>query len=98
MGGSIEAGILSGNQYICSIGGTTTFTSSESLGSFASGTPSVATVNASSGVTTAVAVGQSVITYTKNSKSTTRIVYVGSTFGGRFLADNSIVLPPIVQY
>ena len=81
-GGINEAGILSGNQYICSIGGTTTFTSSESLGSFASGTPSVATVNASSGVITAVAVGQSVITYTKNSKSTTRIVYVGSTFGG----------------
>lgn len=81
-GGINEAGILSGNQYICSIGGTTTFTSSESLGLFASGTPSVATVNASSGVITAVAVGQSVITYTKNSKSTTRIVYVGSTFGG----------------
>ena len=80
-GGINEAGILSGNQYICSIGGNTTFTSSESGGTFSSGSPSVATVN-SSGVITAVAVGQSVITYTKNSKSTTRIVYVGSSFGG----------------
>jgi hypothetical protein len=82
-GGINEAGILSGNQYICSIPGSTTFISSESGGTFTftSGTPSVATVN-SSGVITAVAVGQSVITYTKNSKSTTRIVYVGSSFGG----------------
>ena len=81
-GGINEAGILSGNQYICSIPGSATFTSSESGGTFTSGTQSVATVNATSGVITAVAVGQSVITYTKNSKSTTRIVYVGSSFGG----------------
>ena len=81
-GGINEAGILSGNQYICSVGGNTTFASSESGGTFTSGSTSVATVNATSGVITGVAVGQSVITYTKENKSTTRIVYVGSSFGG----------------
>ncbi|MEO8239493.1 MAG: hypothetical protein ABI576_15430, partial [Flavobacterium sp.] len=79
-GGINQAGILSGNQYICTYGtNTTTFTSTSSGGTWSSGNTSVATVNSSSGVVTAVAAGTAIITYTRSGVSATRNVYVSSS-------------------
>jgi hypothetical protein len=54
---------ITGTTTICSTA-TTTLTSSPSGGVWTSATPSVATINASTGVVTAVAAGTSLITYT----------------------------------
>ena len=58
------------------VGQTTTFSSTTTGGVFVSGTPAVATVNATSGVVTGVSVGTSVITYTLKGSSATRTVIV----------------------
>ncbi|MFM7031985.1 MAG: putative Ig domain-containing protein, partial [Bacteroidota bacterium] len=58
-----SAGTLSGTQSIC-INGTTTFTSTQTGGSWSSSAVGVATVNASTGVITGVAAGTATITYT----------------------------------
>ena len=58
-----SAGTLSGNQNIC-IGGTTTFSSTVTGGSWTSSNTSIATVNATTGVVTGVTAGTATITYT----------------------------------
>jgi trimeric autotransporter adhesin len=58
-----SAGTLSGNQNIC-VSNTITFSSTVNGGSWTTSNPSVATVNAATGVVTGVAAGSSVITYT----------------------------------
>ncbi len=58
-----NAGTLSGTQAIC-VGGTSTFTSSVSDGTWSSGTPAVATINAITGVITGVSAGSATMTYT----------------------------------
>ncbi len=60
---SPSAGVISGNTSVCS-GTTTTLTSNLLGGSWSSTTTTIATVNASTGVVTAVAAGSTVITYT----------------------------------
>ena len=60
---ALNAGTLSGSQSICS-NGTTTFSSTQSGGTWTSGTPAVATINSSTGVITPVAAGTSTMTYT----------------------------------
>ena len=58
-----NAGMLSGNQNVCE-GSTTTFTSTQSSGSWSSNNTGIATVNSSSGIVTGVSVGSATITYT----------------------------------
>lgn len=58
-----SAGILSGNQTICS-NGSTTFSSTVTGGSWSSSNASIATINASTGVISPVAVGTATMTYT----------------------------------
>ncbi|OXA96273.1 T9SS type B sorting domain-containing protein [Flavobacterium hercynium] len=59
-----NSGTVAGNQNVC-LGGTTTFTSNGSTGgTWSSDNTSVATVNATSGAITTVAVGTATITYT----------------------------------
>lgn len=55
---------LSGFQNICAIGATTTFSSTISGGTWSSSNTAVATVNATTGVVTAVAAGSATISYT----------------------------------
>lgn len=77
-GGINSAGVLSGNQYVCTYGTTTrTFTSTESGGTWSSSNTSIATVN-SSGLVTAVAAGTATITYTRSGTTATRAIYVAS--------------------
>ncbi len=57
------AGTLAGNQSIC-VGGTTTFTSTVSGGSWSSSNTGIATINSSTGVITGVGAGTATITYT----------------------------------
>ncbi|WP_163409262.1 T9SS sorting signal type C domain-containing protein [Flavobacterium ajazii] len=79
-GGINQAGILSGNQYICTSGTTTTtFSSTSSGGTWSSGSTSIATVNSSTGVVTALSAGTATITYTKSGVTATRTVYVASS-------------------
>jgi hypothetical protein len=66
---------LTGTESII-VGGTTTFTSTTTGGSYTSATPAVATVNATSGAIVGVSVGTSVITYTAQSVSVTKTVTV----------------------
>lgn len=66
---------LTGNQSII-VGGTTTFSSTTTGGTYVSGTPTVAEVNATTGVILGVSVGTSVITYTVQGASVTRTVTV----------------------
>ena len=56
------AGTLSGNQAIC-IGGTSSFTSTVSGGTWSSSNTAIATINASTGVVTGVATGGATMTY-----------------------------------
>jgi len=58
-----SAGAISGIQTICT-GGTSTFSSTISGGTWSSSNPSVATINSSTGVITGLAAGTSIITYT----------------------------------
>ncbi len=58
----VNPGILSGTQSIC-IGGTSTFVSTVSGGTWSSSNPSVATVNASTGVITGLSAGNADIKY-----------------------------------
>ncbi len=58
-----DAGVLSGTQEVCE-GGTRTFSSTISGGTWSSGNPAVATVDPSTGVVTGVAAGSAIITYT----------------------------------
>ena len=79
-GGINAAGILSGNQYICTSGTTTTtFSSTFSGGTWSSDSPSIATVNSTTGVVTGVGAGTAIITYTKSGATATRNVYVSSS-------------------
>ena len=57
-----SAGTLSGNQAIC-IGGTSSFTSTVSGGTWSSSNTAIATINASTGVVTGVATGVATMTY-----------------------------------
>jgi hypothetical protein len=66
---------LTGTESII-VGGTTTFSSTTTGGTFTSATPAVATVAPTTGVITGVSVGTSVITYTVQSVSVTRTVTV----------------------
>lgn len=61
-----SAGELSGTQAIC-VGGSTTFTSTVTGGTWSSSNTAVATVNATTGVVTGLAAGTATITYTKSS-------------------------------
>ncbi len=64
-----KAGTITGTQAICS-NGTTTFTSNgDAGGAWSSGTSSVATVDATTGIITPVTAGSSVITYTVSGAS-----------------------------
>ncbi|WP_198673006.1 beta strand repeat-containing protein [Algoriphagus litoralis] len=58
-----DAGILSGTQEVCE-GGTRTFSSTISGGTWSSGNPAVATVDPSTGVVTGVSPGSAILTYT----------------------------------
>ncbi|MFM7587171.1 MAG: Ig-like domain-containing protein, partial [Bacteroidota bacterium] len=58
-----SAGTLSGNQNLC-VGSTDTYTSTVTGGSWSSSNPSVATVNTTMGLVTAVSVGTANILYT----------------------------------
>lgn len=71
----ISVNPLTGTESII-VGGTTTFSSTTTGGTFTSATPAVATVAPSTGVITGVSVGTSVITYTVQSVSVTRTVTV----------------------
>jgi len=78
-GGINNAGILSGTQSVCGIGtAKTTFTSNVSGGAWSSASPAVATIDPSSGVINALAVGSSIMTYTVSGVSATRVVYVNT--------------------
>ncbi len=57
---------ITGTTPLCSFGGTATWTSTTSGGTWSSATPAVATVNAASGLVAGVSSGTSVITYTVN--------------------------------
>ena len=59
---NFTAGTISGNQNIC-VGNNTTFSSTQTGGTWSSGNTAIATVN-SSGVVTSVAAGTATITYT----------------------------------
>jgi hypothetical protein len=59
-----SAGTLSGTQAIC-VGGSTTFSSTVSGGSWSSNNTGIATINSSTGVISGVATGTATITYTK---------------------------------
>ncbi|WP_338221280.1 glycine-rich domain-containing protein [Algoriphagus sp. oki45] len=58
-----DAGVLSGTQEVCE-GGTRTFSSTISGGTWSSGNPAVATVDPATGMVTGVAAGSAIITYT----------------------------------
>lgn len=58
------------------VGGTTTFSSTTTGGVYTSGTPTVATVQSSTGVILGIMAGTSVITYTAQGVSTTKTVTV----------------------
>ncbi|WP_075349019.1 PKD-like domain-containing protein [Algoriphagus marinus] len=58
-----DAGTLSGTQEVCE-GGTRTFSSTVSGGTWSSGNPAVATVNPITGVVTGVSAGSAILTYT----------------------------------
>ncbi|MFB9109521.1 Ig-like domain-containing protein, partial [Flavobacterium gyeonganense] len=78
-GGINQAGILSGNQYICTYGTTTTtFSSTSSGGTWSSSNTSIASVNSSTGLVTAAGAGTATITYTRSGASATRNVYVAN--------------------
>ncbi|MEZ0184143.1 MULTISPECIES: hypothetical protein [Flavobacterium] len=66
---------LTGTESIV-VGGTTTFSSTTTGGTYSSATPAVATVVPATGVITGVSVGTSVITYTLQSVSVTKTVTV----------------------
>ena len=66
---------LTGTESIV-IGGTTTFASTTTGGSYTSATPAVATVNAANGTIIGISTGTSVITYTVQGVSTTKTVTV----------------------
>ena len=59
-----NAGAITGTQTICSNGTTTFTTDGNTGGTWTSGTQSVATINASTGVITPVSAGTSTVTYT----------------------------------
>jgi len=58
-----NAGTLSGTNAICSNGSTTFITNGDTGGTFTSGTPAVATVDAATGLITPLTAGTSLITY-----------------------------------
>jgi uncharacterized protein YjdB len=71
-----NAGTVSGTSPLC-IGGTATYTSNgDAGGSWSSSNPSVASVNASSGLVTALSAGTTDITYTVNSVSSFKTLTV----------------------
>lgn len=88
-----SAGILSGNQNICT-GSTTTFTSTVGLGTWSSSNTAIATVNASTGVVNGVSAGTATITYTVTggggcpNATATRTVTVSSTLSAGTLSGN----------
>jgi len=91
---STTIGALTGTQNI-TVGETTTFASTTTGGTFVSGTPSVATVGASTGVITGVGAGTSIITYTVGSSSVTRTVTVtalgSGTITGTYTANQTFI-------
>ncbi|CAM3688248.1 GEVED domain-containing protein [Flavobacterium gelidilacus] len=78
------AGTISGNQYLCTYGtSTATFSSTQSGGVWSSSNNGIASVNASTGLVTALGFGTATITYTIGGSScptytATRIVYVSN--------------------
>ena len=83
-----SAGIISGSQYICTYGTTTTtFSSTVAGGTWSSSNSAIATVN-TSGLITAVAAGTATITYSIGGSggctlyTATRVVYVSSSGPG----------------
>lgn len=58
-----DAGTLSGVQEVCE-GGSRTYTSTISGGTWSSGNPSVATVDPSTGIVTGISAGSAILTYT----------------------------------
>jgi hypothetical protein len=62
---TLSAGTLSGNQNLC-VGSTDTYTSTVTGGSWSSSNTAVATVNASTGLVTAITAGTVIITYIVN--------------------------------
>ena len=59
----IDPGTLAGNQEIC-IGGTSTFTSNTTNGTWTSDNPGIATVHSTTGLVTGIAAGTATISYT----------------------------------
>jgi uncharacterized protein YjdB len=90
-----STGTLSGNQNIC-VNQTSTFASTVSGGSWSSSDPTIATVNASSGLVTGVAAGNATITYTVNgtggcsNATATRTVTVTATTAGTLSGTQAI--------
>ncbi len=88
-------GTLSGNQNIC-VNQTSTFASTVSGGSWSSSDPTIATVNATSGLVTGVAAGNATITYTVNgtggcsNATATRTVTVTATTAGTLSGTQAI--------
>jgi uncharacterized protein YjdB len=90
-----STGTLSGNQNIC-VNQTSTFASTVSGGSWSSSDPTIATVNATSGLVTGVAAGNATITYTVNgtggcsNATATRTVTVTATTAGTLSGTQAI--------
>jgi uncharacterized protein YjdB len=90
------AGTLSGTQIICS-NGTSTFTSTVAGGTWSSDNTAVATIDASTGVITAVTVGTATMTYTIASSGTcsaataTRTVSVNALSNAGTLSGTNVV-------
>jgi hypothetical protein len=84
---SPQTGTLSGAQAIC-VGGTTTFISTVSGGTWSTNSAAIATINSSTGVITGVSAGTATITYTVTGTSgcangiTTRTVTVNTAPSG----------------
>lgn len=94
-----SAGTLSGTQAIC-LPGTTTFSSSSSGGIWSSSNTAIATVNATTGVVTAVSAGTATITYTvlgtggcANATATRTVTVTAPPNAGTISGNQAICLP-----
>jgi uncharacterized protein YjdB len=94
-----NAGTLSGTQAIC-LPGTTTFSTTGSGGSWSSSNTAIATVNATTGVVTAVSAGTATITYTvlgtggcSDATATRTVTVTAAPNAGTISGNQAICLP-----
>ncbi len=91
---TVPTGTLSGTQTIC-VGGTTTFTSTVSGGTWSSSNTGVATINPTTGVITGVSAGTATMTYTVTGScgtgTVTRTVTVNAAPSGLNYTNNAPV-------